>query len=429
MQREALKRSLPAPAFTRSSTRTVARVCASVLLANKQGESPVKFVQRNFPDDADAEWLTRAATTPTSTATGLAATVTAPFLRALAPVSAATRLFSRAMQLDFDGVYQYLVPTYSSAAPIPIFVGEGAPFPVVDAMLTNATVGPTKKILLGSAVTGELESASAESAAAIIGSILTYQTARAIDHYVFDDQPADDIRPQRGNCNWLCRNSRSRNRKKFSFAFFRRCTASDQRRRYGRPDAVRIPDGFHSSPLPPKCGLGLATPRHDPGYRNKLVSTMDEKARKVFERAYQTIDRVNAMEIPDEPTLDPELDAKIESMLEPDWTPPVPRKRNRRDTPTTPPVAIEQQTAEWANWIDSRMAAALDRFSDAYSVAVIQTVFSRIDKAKKLADDRADELEATIHELQAEVTVLREMIKSGSNVHIPGSSSHKVIVN
>jgi hypothetical protein len=156
---------------------------------------------------------------------------------------------------------------------------------------------------------------------------------------------------------------------------------------------------------------------------------MDEKARKVFERAYQTIDRVNAMEIPDEPTLDPELDAKIESMLEPDWTPPVPRKRNRRDTPTTPPVAIEQQTAEWANWIDSRMAAALDRFSDAYSVAVIQTVFSRIDKAKKLADDRADELEATIHELQAEVTVLREMIKSGSNVHIPGSSSHKVIVN
>ena len=194
MQREALKRSLPAPAFTRSSTRTVARVCASVFLANKQGESPVKFVQRNFPDDADAEWLTRAATTPTSTATGLAATVTAPFLRALAPVSAATRLFSRAMQLDFDGVYQYLVPTYSSAAPIPIFVGEGAPFPVVDAMLTNATVGPTKKILLGSAVTGELESASAESAAAIIGS-LTYQTARAIDHYVFDDQPADDIRP------------------------------------------------------------------------------------------------------------------------------------------------------------------------------------------------------------------------------------------
>ena len=112
---------------------------------------------------------------------------------------------------------------------------------------------------------------------------------------------------------------------------------------------------------------------------------MTPKARKILGEAFATLDRT--ADIPDN-ELDPDLDATIESMLATDWEPPAPRVRMKRDTP------VQQQSGnEWAEWVDTRM------------------------------------VEATIRELRGEVTVLREMIKSGGNVHIPGSSSHKVIVN
>jgi hypothetical protein len=150
---------------------------------------------------------------------------------------------------------------------------------------------------------------------------------------------------------------------------------------------------------------------------------MNQRARRILGEAFATLDRTADIPTPDD-ELDPDLDEFIESSLEPDWTPPAPRVRRKRDT-------VVQQAAgeEWNTWMDKRLADALDRFSDAYSDALINVVFKRIDRAKGEADARANELEATIRELRGEVTVLREMTKSGGNVHIPGSSSHKVIVN
>jgi hypothetical protein len=66
---------------------------------------------------------------------------------------------------------------------------------MVQATIANSTVGPTHKILIGSAVTGELEASSAESAATIIGNILADSASRSLDKYVFDNVAADATRP------------------------------------------------------------------------------------------------------------------------------------------------------------------------------------------------------------------------------------------
>ena len=61
--------------------------------------------------------------------------------------------------------------------------------------LGHAIVGPTRKILLGAAVTNELEFSTPENASVIIGRILSDHTSRNFDYYVFDDVAADEVRP------------------------------------------------------------------------------------------------------------------------------------------------------------------------------------------------------------------------------------------
>jgi hypothetical protein len=92
-------------------------------------------------------------------------------------------------------------------------------------------------------------------------------------------------------------------------------------------------------------------------------------------------------------------------MLEPDWEPPAPRLRKKTDT-----VAV--QTAGGDDW-DDWLGARLNKFADEYSEAVIRVVFSRMDRFKKASDAQIAQLEATVRELRAEVSALREIIKSG----------------
>jgi hypothetical protein len=78
-----------------SATRSVARMLASVALGRRLREDPETLVTKTWPNDIQAELLTRAAVTPTSTsnATALTPIMTGAFLHALAPQSAASRLF------------------------------------------------------------------------------------------------------------------------------------------------------------------------------------------------------------------------------------------------------------------------------------------------------------------------------------------------
>jgi hypothetical protein len=107
---------------------------------------------------------------------------------------------------------------------------------------------------------------------------------------------------------------------------------------------------------------------------------------------------------------------------------PGPSKRKKLDTVPLDTVPVQQAGENWNEWLDIRVADALDRFAEAYSEALINIVFTRISEAKRAAEARAKELEATIRELRAEITVLKEIfISKSGGVMRPENTSPRVI--
>jgi hypothetical protein len=140
--------------------------------------------------------LVRAATPPLGTAgaTSLAAEGLASLVL-LAPQSAALRLFRLQLQITLGSNATTKIPNVATA-PVAPFVAELAAAPVVQPALGAVTLGPTRKILIVSAFTEELESASGPDAASIvIAHILSAAAARSIDNAAFDANPDDGVRP------------------------------------------------------------------------------------------------------------------------------------------------------------------------------------------------------------------------------------------
>src|SRR5207249_1507948 len=64
-------------------------------------------------------------------------------------------------------------------------IAEGQPAPVPNLETSGAILGPTCKVLIQSAITGELQSASAETAETIVGQALAISTAQSLDAALF----------------------------------------------------------------------------------------------------------------------------------------------------------------------------------------------------------------------------------------------------
>jgi hypothetical protein len=79
--------------------------------------------------------------------------------------------------------------------PAPVFVGEGLPHPVGQGVMNRVIVGPCHKMLMGAAITNELEFAAVESATAIIGRLLSEQASKSLDAVLFDNVASSAIRP------------------------------------------------------------------------------------------------------------------------------------------------------------------------------------------------------------------------------------------
>jgi hypothetical protein len=137
----------------------------------------------------------RAAAPPLSTASApaLAAEGVAALVL-LAPQSAALQLFQGQLRLSLGPEATLRVPNIGTPPTAP-FVAELAPAPVVQGVLSGTTLGPTKKILIISALTEELQAASAEAASVVIGHILAASAAKSIDATAFDANIGDDVRP------------------------------------------------------------------------------------------------------------------------------------------------------------------------------------------------------------------------------------------
>jgi hypothetical protein len=181
-----------------SSALSMRRAIAASALASMRGSADAEeILRRNWPRDEEARLLIRAATTPTTAAAnaGVISYDLIASFRSLAPGSAALRLFDASFKVDLTGINTVRLPRVAALNPLPVFVGEGAPAPAVQYTTAATTLGPTRKIMVLSGVTRELNEAMPDTAVTAIGRILADASQRSIDTTAFDTNPATSVRP------------------------------------------------------------------------------------------------------------------------------------------------------------------------------------------------------------------------------------------
>ena len=181
-------------ALANSQRRSFVRACTAQVLAGKNGR-PDAVLARNWPDDAAASRILKAAKSPTTSADLLMMTMTV-LLPTLAPQSASARLLGLSTQLDMTGVVTISLPYLgATGAPIVPFVAEGANMPITNLTVLSTQLGPSKKLLIGAALTGEVQAGSGDKAAQIIGSALATRAERDMDALLFSNAAATAIAP------------------------------------------------------------------------------------------------------------------------------------------------------------------------------------------------------------------------------------------
>jgi hypothetical protein len=111
-------KSLPARfQQTPNDVRSVHRALTAIALSGPWRTSAERIVQKSFPDDTTALYMVRAATTPAST-TSFPAFTASTLLPAIAPTSAAVRLFNAAFSVNLDGITSVTLPGIKRATPI-----------------------------------------------------------------------------------------------------------------------------------------------------------------------------------------------------------------------------------------------------------------------------------------------------------------------
>ena len=154
---------------------------------------PADMIQNAWPHDGQAALLVKAAVSPASTGSYPAFSGVRT-LSALAPDSAAVRLFERAVKINLAGLSTITVPN-AATWPVGSFIAEGQPSSVAQFTTAAVTVGPARKILIMAAVSGELANVTADSAQTIIANVLAVAVSRTLDTALFSNVAGDASRP------------------------------------------------------------------------------------------------------------------------------------------------------------------------------------------------------------------------------------------
>ena len=142
-------------------------------------------VLKTWDDDTRAAMILKAASNPASTSTypQLTSTTVLPML---APASASARLLALARPLDLSGLGSIKLPYIGqSGRPVAPFIAEEAPAPVVDLTFSAVTLGPTRKILLLTSITREMQAASPVNAEVVLSDALAVSAAQSLDAALF----------------------------------------------------------------------------------------------------------------------------------------------------------------------------------------------------------------------------------------------------
>jgi hypothetical protein len=188
------------PDYTAVTSKAFWRGTAAHVLGTLKSENPEGIIDRHWRGDEAAKYVARAVSSVANTTTTGWARDLAPIgmagnvLVTLAPAAAATRLYEQAVQLDFTGINQIVVPRVVTP-PTATWVAEGGATNFLQPVLGNVVVGPLKKILIGAAVTSELERYTPQTASRVIEATLSEAVAVAIDSALLDNAAADALRP------------------------------------------------------------------------------------------------------------------------------------------------------------------------------------------------------------------------------------------
>jgi hypothetical protein len=175
--------------------RSLDRALAGIVLTRSESD-PALYVRRNWPDDAQALRIVRAATAPiTSTDASALQLSAAGIFRSLAPTSAALQLFDRGFSIDLSGLASIRVPSITSGLPTSLFIGEAAPIPALNLIFDASQIGPVKKLSLIASVSEELESATPQLASRIVGRVLSDAVTKGLDAGAFSTFAGDPVTP------------------------------------------------------------------------------------------------------------------------------------------------------------------------------------------------------------------------------------------
>jgi hypothetical protein len=177
----------------RSFTRAAAALAMTTTRGSARDGGPQakEILRANWRDDDRAALILPPATSPAATA-DFAAIQSTKFVEMLAPDCAASKLLGLGYKFDLAGINSIKLPYVGGAGrpAQPLFIAEGQPAPVANLTTSDAIIGPTCKVLIQAAITGELQSASAQAAEEIVGMALSISTAQSLDAALFSSNAA-----------------------------------------------------------------------------------------------------------------------------------------------------------------------------------------------------------------------------------------------
>jgi hypothetical protein len=181
-------------ALARAERRSLVRAITAMALASRP-TSPTADKLVKAWDDPMAERILKSAQHATGTA-DFPQLQAIRVLPSLAPSSAASQLLALATTLDLSGVGTIKIPTIPPTTQTPVsWIGEDKPAPVIALSLGSVILGPTKKLLVLAAVSGEMAAASAANAETIVGRALEIAAGRALDSTLFSNAAATAVAP------------------------------------------------------------------------------------------------------------------------------------------------------------------------------------------------------------------------------------------
>jgi hypothetical protein len=181
-------------AVLQSTRRSWVRAVTAHALAAGSRDDPAKILKRAWPGDDRAALILRGGVSQTTSTDYPAFDPVAPY-RSIAPGAALPKLLSLGLKLDMAHVHSFKIPNVAGLPPVPVFIGEGLPGANLQWSFASTTLGPLKKFLVLSAVTGEIENGNPESTAAVIGKVLADAANKSLDTIAFDTNAGDAIRP------------------------------------------------------------------------------------------------------------------------------------------------------------------------------------------------------------------------------------------